>query len=37
MAAYGRIVFEEQNVWLGVDLAQGPEETAYYIQVGHPW
>lgn len=26
-----------QNVWLGIDVAQGPEETAWYVQVGHPW
>lgn len=27
----------EQNVWLGLDIAQGPEETTWYIQMGHPW
>lgn len=26
-----------QNVWLGVDLAEGPEESAWYIQLGHAW
>jgi hypothetical protein len=27
----------EQNVWVGLDIAKGPEEYAWYIQVGHPW
>jgi hypothetical protein len=27
----------EQNVWVGVDVARGPEDYAWYIQVGHPW
>jgi hypothetical protein len=26
-----------QNVWLGLDLAWGPEDEAWYIQMGHPW
>lgn len=26
-----------QNVWLGLDLAWGPEDDAWYIQMGHPW
>ena len=26
-----------QNVWVGLDLARGPEEDAYYIQLAHPW
>ena len=28
---------EKQNVWLGIDVAKGPEETVWYIQMGHPW
>jgi len=24
-------------VWVGVDIARGPEDWNYYIQVGHPW
>jgi hypothetical protein len=28
---------KEQNVWLGLDIAKGPEEYAWYIQMGHPW
>lgn len=27
----------EQNVWVGVDLARGPEDDAFYIQLVHPW
>jgi len=30
-------VLPEQNVWVGLDIAKGPEEYAWYIQVGHPW
>jgi hypothetical protein len=26
-----------QNVWVGLDLAKGPEESVVYVQVGHPW
>jgi hypothetical protein len=28
---------KNQNVWLGLDIAKGPEEYAWYIQMGHPW
>ena len=28
---------KDQGVWVGVDLARGPEEDVYYIQVGHAW
>jgi len=30
-------IFEAQNVWVGLDIARGPEETYWYIQVGHAW
>jgi len=30
-------LFAEQNVWVGVDVARGPEEWNWYIQVGHSW
>ncbi|MGI9200253.1 MAG: BamA/TamA family outer membrane protein [Woeseiaceae bacterium] len=26
-----------KNVWIGIDVAQGPEEKAYYFQMVHPW
>lgn len=26
-----------KNVWVGLDLARGPEEDAFYIQLAHPW
>lgn len=39
--AYGAgvrfLALKEQNVWLGVDVARGPEDNAFYIQVGHAW
>ena len=30
-------VFESHNVWAGIDVARGPEDWNWYIQVGHPW
>lgn len=30
-------LFTEQNVWIGIDLAQAKEESNWYIQIGHPW
>lgn len=30
-------VFEAQNIWIGFDIARGPEDTNWYIQVGHTW
>jgi hypothetical protein len=27
----------EQNIWLGLDIAKGPEEYAWYIQIGQGW
>ena len=30
-------IFQAHNVWVGVDIARGPEDWNYYIQVGHPW
>ncbi len=31
------MALEAQNIWVGLDLAWGPEDEAWYIQVGHPW
>jgi hypothetical protein len=30
-------IFESHNVWAGIDIARGPEDWNWYIQVGHPW
>jgi hypothetical protein len=30
-------IFEAHKVWLGADIARGPEDWNWYIQVGHPW
>lgn len=30
-------IFEAQNIWVGIDIARGPEDTYWYIQVGHAW
>ena len=30
-------IFESHKVWMGLDLARGPEDWTWYIQVGHPW
>lgn len=31
------LALEEQNAWVGLDLARGPEDDAFYIQLVHPW
>jgi hypothetical protein len=34
----GRYLFRPQDdLWIGVDIATGPEDTYAYIQVGHAW
>ena len=30
-------IFEAHNVWVGIDIARGPDDWNWYIQVGHPW
>ena len=30
-------IFEAHNVWVGLDIARGPEDWNWYLQVGHPW
>lgn len=30
-------IFEAHNVWVGMDIARGPEDWNWYLQVGHPW
>ena len=30
-------IFESHKVWAGLDVARGPDEWTWYIQVGHPW
>jgi hypothetical protein len=30
-------VFPDKDVWMGIDIARGPEETYWYIQVGQNW
>jgi hypothetical protein len=30
-------IFDVQNVWIGVDIARGPEEYNWYIKVGQGW
>ena len=31
------LAFREQDAWVGIDVARGPEETAWYIQMGSSW
>jgi hypothetical protein len=34
----GRFLFRPQDsLWVGIDLARGPEDYVVYIQVGHAW
>jgi len=30
-------VFEAHNVWMGIDIARGPEDWNWYIQIGQAW
>lgn len=30
-------IFQQHNVWVGLDIARGPEDWNWYIQVGHAW
>lgn len=30
-------LLEQHNLWVGLDVARGPEEWNWYIQVGHSW
>jgi hypothetical protein len=30
-------VLPPYNMVIGVDIAKGPEDTAFYIQAGSPW
>jgi len=30
-------VFQAQNIWIGIDVARGPEDTYAYIQIGQTW
>jgi hypothetical protein len=30
-------IFDAQNIWLGIDIAKGPEDYNWYIQVGQAW
>ncbi len=31
------LALKEENVWVGIDLARGPEDDFFYIQLTHPW
>jgi hypothetical protein len=34
----GRYLYRPQDdLWVGLDLAQGPGDTVLYVQVGHAW
>ena len=34
----GRYLFKpDEHLWVGIDVAQGPEKTYFYIQVGQAW
>ena len=31
------LALEEQDAWVGLDIANGPEDIAWYIQIGQTW
>jgi hypothetical protein len=34
---FRRLVARRLGIYMGIDIARGPEDTAFYIQVGSPW
>jgi hypothetical protein len=36
-AGFRRLVARRLGIYMGIDVAQGPEETAFYIQAGSAW
>ena len=30
-------IFDAQNIWIGIDIAKGPEDYNWYIQIGQAW
>ncbi len=30
-------IFEAQNIWIGIDVAKGPEDVYWYIKIGQAW
>ena len=34
---FRRLVARRLGIYMGIDVAQGPEETAFYIQTGSAW
>ncbi len=31
------LALKEQDAWVGIDIAEGPEDVAWYIQMGNAW
>jgi len=31
------LALEKQDAWVGIDIAEGPEDVAWYIQMGNAW
>ncbi len=31
------LALRDENAWVGIDIASGPEDVAWYIQIGSPW
>ena len=31
------LAYREQDAWVGVDIARGPEDVVFYIQMGSSW
>ena len=31
------LAVKEQDAWVGIDIAEGPEDVAWYIQMGNAW
>jgi len=31
------LALKEEDAWVGIDIARGPEDLAWYIQMGNSW
>jgi len=30
-------IFKDRDIWIGIDIAKGPEDWAWYVEINHPW
>jgi len=30
-------IFKDRDIWIGIDIAKGPDDWAWYVEINHPW